>query len=767
MDFCLWKIFSDWGLLILTMHDIKKIAGEITGIHREIIDIGDSFLDFASRFASMPGTVVLMSGGDLDCARHHILGAKPWLTFLGRGHQMVITSGDKTIRFKGDPFDTLRMILKTFPLYDHGPAVPIASGLMGYLSYDLKDYLEDLPRTSIDDLGLPNIYLFAPSIIAIQDKKDGRTRLSVPDRIYDGQNSRDNDLDWFRNSLESGPPAPGRFKGDTGGFRSNFTRPGYMVAVEKIREYIASGHIYQVNMSQRFEMDFSGDPFNLFRTLYHDNPAPFFAYIHAGDHQIVSTSPERFLKQKDKFVETRPIKGTRPRGKSESEDRALKLELEQSKKDDAELSMIVDLLRNDLGKVCEGGSVRVAQHKRVEAYQNVYHLVSIVKGLLTKDSDSVDLIKATFPGGSITGCPKIRAMEIIDELEPNRRHIYTGSIGYVSFHDTMDLSIAIRTATICNGKMIFSVGGGIVYDSDPSDEYDETLHKGKTLMEVFKEKVKRENVKAMVWVNGTIQPLDQASIKITDLGFQYGYGFFETIRVDRGNPGYLDAHMDRFNGTWKKLFDRDMPDLSWSEIINQVINENRLEKETAAVKIIATWGSREKPPFDYRIVVMTRPYVNRLAGKNEPGLRLATYPHPRQTPLADHKTLNYLYYHLAGKRAKTEGADEALILNPDGSISETNTANILLTMGKKIIKPVSPHVLPGIMEERVCELFLSWGYRVEREKVMPEDLFSADNVLITNSLIGALPVLDVDRKELKNRPDLCRKINDMIFYRRV
>ena len=182
-------------------------------------------------------------------------------------------------------------------------------------------------------------------------------------------------------------------------------------------------------------------------------------------------------------IEARPIKGTRPRGKTEPEDQALRQELAHSSKDDAELSMIVDLLRNDIGKVCAPASVRVAEHKRMEAYENVYHLVSVVEGELDAGKDSIDLIEATFPGGSITGCPKVRAMEIIDELESCRRHVYCGSIGYLSFHDSMDLSIAIRTAIVCHGLLSFNVGGGIVYDSDPLDEYRETLYKGRSIVE--------------------------------------------------------------------------------------------------------------------------------------------------------------------------------------------------------------------------------------------------------------------------------------------
>jgi len=747
----------------IIMNDIRKIAGDITGIHVETLDSSDLFIDFAARFAHMPGTVVLMSGGELDCARYHILGAKPWLTFSGRGYQMKIKSGDEIVNFQADPFETLRMIIKLYRMNDPELPVPIGAGLFGYFSYDLKDYLENLPRTSINDLGLPSICLFAPSIILIDDRKEKSRGLFIPIRSISGKKLLDEDRKAFDRILETEQVSKGRTTCSVREFRSNFTISDYTAAISKIREYIASGHVYQVNLSQRFETVFNDDPFNLFRMLYHENPAPFFAYINAGNHYVVSTSPERFLKQEKKDIETRPIKGTRPRGKTDSEDRSLKLELEQSKKDDAELSMIVDLLRNDLGKVCKAGSVRVAQHKRVEAYQNVYHLVSVVKGTMDENYDSVDLIKATFPGGSITGCPKIRAMEIIDELEPNRRHIYTGSIGYVSFHDTMDLSIAIRTATIYNKKMVFSVGGGIVYDSDPLDEYNETLHKGRTLMEVLTDRKEVSRIKEMAWVNGMIRPLDQAFINITDLGFQYGYGFFETIRVNRGNPRYLDAHIARFNRAWERLFDHDIPDLSWSEIIDQVVNENGLKHEIASAKIIATMGSRIEPPFDHGIVVIVKPYVHRLDAKNTPGFNLATYPHPRYTPLADHKTLNYLYYYLAGRWAAEQGADEALILNPDRSISETNTANVLLIRGKTVIKPESPHVLPGIMEEKVCELLHSSDYGVERKKVVTEDFYTADNVFITNSLLGAVPVLFVDGRELKSSPDLCQKINHMLL----
>ncbi len=722
------------------MNIIQSLPVSITDIHSETIELTESFDHFASKYADMPGTVLLMSGGNLDCARYHILAADPWLTLSARQQQIEITVQDQKIQFTADPFDTLQQIIRHFHL--DISETPVGAGLFGYFSYDLKDHLEKLPRTAINDLHLPEMLLFAPSFVVIHDKKENRTkavRITV-------QRATCNVL---RVTCDvSGVKKDESFYGNPHAFKSAFTRESYMEAVRQIREYIAAGDIYQVNMSQRFQTEFSGSPFALFRRLYEINPAPFFAYINAGDHHIVSTSPERFILQQGRKVETRPIKGTRPRGKTPEDDARLKSELSQSRKDDAELSMIVDLLRNDIGKVCETGSVRVSEHKRIEGYQNVYHLVSVVEGILDADKDSVDLLKATFPGGSITGCPKIRAMEIIDELEPCRRHIYTGSIGYISFHDTMDLSIAIRTATILNDKIVFSVGGGVVYDSDPADEYEETLHKGQTLMNVFKGKAEMKSHKSYAWINGILKPADDAAIFLTSQGFQFGYGFFETLRADYGQPQYLKEHIERFYNTWKQLFDEPLPDLSWEEIISQVLCKNHLQDKVAAVKIIAAKGDREKPPHNNILAVMARPYIHRLEGKAEKGLNIASYPHPRQTPLADHKTLNYLYYYLAGKWAAKQGADEALILNPDGSISETNTANILLIRDKIAFVPTSPHVLPGIAQNVLIRSLSDQGYEIRHCRIMPEELFAADRVIVTNSLMGEVPVLSLDGKAI-------------------
>jgi para-aminobenzoate synthetase component 1 len=486
--------------------------------------------------------------------------------------------------------------------------------------------------------------------------------------------------------------------------------------------------------------------------------------MNADNHHVVSTSPERFVRQAGKQVETRPIKGTRPRGRSPDEDQAMRQALCDSAKDEAELSMIVDLLRNDLGRVCRAGSIRVTDHKRVEAYVNVFHLVSIINGELRDGMGPVDLIKAVFPGGSITGCPRIRAMEIIDELEPCQRHIYTGSIGYISFHDTLDLSIAIRTATIIGDNLLFSVGGGIVYDSDAEDEYQETLAKGRAIMNTLAGESKGAPSESYIWQNGRLESLATAGIPVSDLGLQYGFGFFETIRVEKGMPEFLAEHVRRFNHSWQHLFQTPLPDVTWADIISQVIEKNGLSETTAAVKLMATRGSRSQPPYDHQLMVTARPYVPRPSIAENGGLALATYPFPRQTPLADFKSMNYLYYYLAGKWAAENAADEALILNPDGSVSETNTANVLMLKGHTVYVPVSPHVLNGVMQAQVIAGLANMGYEITDQRLSPADLLSADTVILTNSLIGAVPAVALDGRPMPVDSDLCQKIRLQVLW---
>jgi len=266
---------------------------------------------------------------------------------------------------------------------------------------------------------------------------------------------------------------------------ANFDFTSYTAAITRIKSYIASGDVYQVNLTQRFATPLPCAPYDLYLRLRERSPAPFAAYLSFGPVQLISSSPERFLTLRDRRVETRPIKGTRPRSSDPTTDAALAAELLASEKDRAELLMIVDLERNDLGRVCDYGSVRVDRLWQLESHPTVHHLVSTVSGQLRPGLDIIDCVRATFPGGSITGAPKIRSMEIIDELEPHRRHIYTGAIGYIGFDGNADLNIAIRTITCVNNHAYYHVGGGIVWDSDPAAEYQETLDKGRAMHEAL------------------------------------------------------------------------------------------------------------------------------------------------------------------------------------------------------------------------------------------------------------------------------------------
>jgi para-aminobenzoate synthetase component 1 len=738
-----------------TGNSILNRISSIERIQTESLDDREAFIDLAGRFAHLPGTVALISGGRLDCARYHILALRPWLSFYGKKNQLHLKLESHEYSFQADPLKTLKEIL--IALKGKLPALlgPIQAGLFGYLSYDLKDHLETLPRTTVDDLNLPEICFFAPSLIVVQDRI-AKTRClhRVILDTWDAKTTTAH-YDWFKQMCDSPPATRASFKGVPATLKSNFSKADYLSALEDIHEYIASGHVYQVNMSQRFSMAYSGSGFDLFKRLFKMNPAPFFAYIQAEGHEIVSTSPERFLLQKGRKIETRPIKGTRKRGETKEEDHILRDELLNSPKEDAELAMIVDLMRNDLGRVCTQASVKVAEHKRVEAYQNVFHLISIVTGELKENCDAVDVIAETFPGGSITGCPKVRCMEIIDELEPTCRHLYTGSIGYISLHDTMDLSIAIRTAILTQNRIHFGVGGGIVFDSNPKDEFEETLHKGRTLMAACldRKKTAHEDAgvgskQAQVWLNGRMVPADQAKIPISDPGFQYGFGFFETIRVEQGRPLYLNRHLTRFKKSWQVLYQYAFPDLSWEAMIKAVLEKNNLTTGVAAVKMMTAWAESDEPPYHPHLIITARPYTHRLTLLGRKGLHLGSYPHPRQSPLADHKTLNYLYYHQAGRWARANGYDEALILNPDGSISETNSANVAVICGKQLIVPTSPHVLPGVMMDLLQEAARQNGFEVLQQPLLREMLLTCDHAVVTNALMQVTPILSLDGQPL-------------------
>ena len=385
-------------------------------ILQEEIFLDRAFEKAAASFADSPGTVLLLSGSDLDCARYNILAADPWLELACFKNKIFIKCLGRKFEFEADPFHFLKSLVEfcSFSCGDEPGSLPVISGLFGYFAYDLKDSIEKLPRTCTG-APLPDMCLYAPLILIVQDRqRDGGSNranlcipeLSGPGAKQSGMYANPDDIrKKFFDRLNTRPENK-PFCIDNKGLKSCFTRHEYIEAVEKVIAYLKAGDIYQANLSQRFEAGFEGDVYSFFLDLFRRNPASFFSYINAGDHEIISTSPERFIKQSGRLVETRPIKGTIARGRTADQDRENRKKLGESIKDDAELTMIVDLMRNDLSRVTKPGSVIVREHKRLEAYENVFHLVSVVEGKLRTGMTSVDFLKAFFRAGPSRDVPK-------------------------------------------------------------------------------------------------------------------------------------------------------------------------------------------------------------------------------------------------------------------------------------------------------------------------------------------------------------------------
>lgn len=360
--------------------------------------------------------------------------------------------------------------------------LPIISGGIGYFSYDYGRKFENIETRHMKDLDIPEAVIRFYRTFIVEDLEKREIYISYQDEedlkkieelLLTFKAEEDTLVIEKRNVLAE--------------YEANFQKEDYLKAVDKMINYIIEGDIYITNMTQRLKVRSQKEPIEVFEYLRKFNPSPFGAYLDYGNFQVVSASPERFIKMQDRLIETRPIKGTRKRGENFEEDESLKLELLNSEKDKSELLMIVDLERNDLHRICELKSVKVTELFEVETYSTVFHLVSTIIGKLKENYDFVDLIKATFPGGSITGAPKIRAMEIIDELENSRRNLYTGCLGYISFNGDCDLNIVIRTVIHKGGEYYLGVGGGITCESELEFEYEETLQKAKAILEALKE----------------------------------------------------------------------------------------------------------------------------------------------------------------------------------------------------------------------------------------------------------------------------------------
>jgi para-aminobenzoate synthetase component 1 len=475
----------------------------MTGPLVERLAVTPDAADAAACFADLPFLLLLDSTADPErTGRYSFLAADPYALIRSRGplcERLEQSSGWTTI--PGDALTAARTALDPYRTEPLPGLPPFQGGAAGYIGYDWGATLERLPAPRYDDLALYDVMLGVYDWVLAWDHCERAAWIvstGLPEQGAGRARRAEERLAMVRSRLAGGPglgshgfPVGGARSGDGApsypvtdvedaeaiGLRSTFTHRDYLTAVARVREYILAGDIFQANLSQRFQAPLAEPPFALYRRLRRTNPSAFGAYLDFGDLRILSASPERFLKLAGRRVETRPIKGTRPRGLDPMHDALLGQVLAESDKDRAENVMIVDLLRNDLSRVCVAGTVQVPELFALEQHPTVHHLVSTVVGQLEPEADAVDLLRATFPGGSITGAPKVRAMEIIAELEPTRRGVYCGSLGYLSVTGNMDTSIAIRTAVVRDGNLYFQAGGGIVADSEPESEYRETLDK--------------------------------------------------------------------------------------------------------------------------------------------------------------------------------------------------------------------------------------------------------------------------------------------------
>ncbi len=435
-----------------------------------------------------------VTGGEVR-GRYSIIGVKPDVIWQCRGETSEINRNARFDRDSfeaqdGAPLDTLRALIAESEIDLPADLPSAAAGLFGYLGYDMIRLVERLPDVNPDPLSLPDAVMFRPSVVAVLDGVKGEVTVVAPAWANAGLSAKaayaqaaERVMDAMRD-LERPAPAETRSLGDAAPEAepvSNFAKDDYLAAVEKARDYIRAGDIFQVVPSQRWRQDFPLPPFSLYRSLRRTNPSPFMFYFNFGGFQVIGASPEILVRVMDGEVTIRPIAGTRPRGQSPEDDRALEADLLADEKERAEHLMLLDLGRNDVGRVAKIGTVKPTEQFIVERYSHVMHIVSNVVGKLSDEHDALSALLAGLPAGTVSGAPKVRAMEIIDELEPEKRGVYGGGVGYFSARGDMDMCIALRTAVVKDGGLYIQAGGGVVWDSDPEAEFEETVNKARAI----------------------------------------------------------------------------------------------------------------------------------------------------------------------------------------------------------------------------------------------------------------------------------------------
>ena len=477
-------------MIVPTRSEFESLARDdrLVPVYREVFADHDTPVSAFRKIDEGPYAFLLESveGGE-KWGRFSLLGSRPSRVFIARGERCEIHEGGKVTPCKGHPVEELGELLRK----NQAVALPglprFCGGAVGYFAYDAVRWFEKLPSKAKDDLGLPDAVFLFGDVVSVFDNLTHTMKVVTharggkdPGAAWDAAVRRlEAEVERLRRPLAwSEPPAA---MGEPAVPRSSIARDDFLEAVERAQEYIRAGDIFQVVLSHRMTADVRQPAFEAYRALRVTNPSPYMYFLRLGEFALVGSSPEALVRRTDNLVEVRPIAGTRPRGRGPEEDQRLEEELRASDKERAEHVMLVDLGRNDVGRVSEFGTVETNEYMKVERYSQVMHLVSNVRGRGRAQLQPLDIVRACFPAGTVSGAPKVRAMEIIEELEPVRRGVYAGAVGHFDYHGNLDLCIAIRTLVFADGKAHWGVGAGIVADSEPEREWEETMNKGRAL----------------------------------------------------------------------------------------------------------------------------------------------------------------------------------------------------------------------------------------------------------------------------------------------
>ncbi len=478
----------------------KKLRkGNLIPVWQEVLADFDTPVSAFKKIESGKYSFLLESveGGE-KWGRYSFLGSEPSVIFKSKNGNIEITENGKTKKSHGDPIDALRNLLSRYKPVTTPELPRFHGGAVGYFSYDIVRHIEDLPEIGVDDLGLWDALFMITDLVLVFDNVNHKIKIIYNAYVPEAKNARqsyDTAVNKIEEIIKKLRKPVKHYKNNTNKkigkgkgapkLKSNFKPKDYKEAVKKTKEYIKAGDIIQAVIAQRWKTKLDVDPFDLYRSLRVLNPSPYMFYLNTKTETLVGSSPEVMVRVEDGEVESRPIAGTRPRGKTEKEDLKLEKELLADPKERAEHIMLVDLARNDLGRISDTGTVKVDELMIIERYSHVMHIVSNVISNLSRKNDAFDVLKATFPAGTLSGAPKVRAMEIIEEMEPGRRGAYGGAVGYFSFSGNMDTCITIRTFVIKDGEIYIQAGAGIVADSNPENEYQESVNKVKALVKAI------------------------------------------------------------------------------------------------------------------------------------------------------------------------------------------------------------------------------------------------------------------------------------------